>query len=67
MLADVGGEELEAWMLATEVVLPKDRKPEAAVNRARAHEWVSTSGAEPCRAGVGLVWEFARLSICQPA
>jgi monothiol glutaredoxin len=38
MLADISGEEVEAWMLAHQVVQPNERVPEAPTNRACAHE-----------------------------
>ena len=34
MLADVSGEEVEAWMLANNVVQPNEREPDAPINRA---------------------------------
>ncbi len=33
MLADVSGEEVEAWLLANRVVQPNDRMPEAPTNK----------------------------------
>lgn len=33
MLADVSGEEVEAWMLANHIVQPNDREPEAPTNQ----------------------------------
>ena len=38
MLADVSGEEVEAWMLANKVVQPNDSKPDAPINQPCAHE-----------------------------
>jgi len=38
MLADVSGEEVEAWMLANRIVLPNDREAEAPTNQPCAHE-----------------------------
>jgi monothiol glutaredoxin len=38
MLADVSGEEVEAYMLSRGVVSPNDRAPEAPINQACAHE-----------------------------
>jgi len=38
MLADVSGEEVEAWMLANRIVLPNDRKADAPTNQPCAHE-----------------------------
>ncbi len=38
MLADVSGEEVEAWMLANKVVQPNDVKPDAPINQPCAHE-----------------------------
>jgi len=34
MLADVSGEEVEAWMLANHIVQPNDLEPEVPINRA---------------------------------
>jgi len=34
MLADISGEEVEAWLLANQVVQPNDLEPEAPINRA---------------------------------
>ncbi|HTV62885.1 MAG TPA: glutaredoxin [Verrucomicrobiae bacterium] len=38
MLADVSGEEVEAWMLSNKIVLPNERAPEAPTNQPCAHE-----------------------------
>jgi len=38
MLADISGEEVEAWMLANKVVAPNDRVPDAPTNQPCAHE-----------------------------
>jgi glutaredoxin len=38
MLADVSGEEVEAWMLANGVVQPNTRTPDAPINQPCAHE-----------------------------
>ena len=38
MLADISGEEVEAWMLANNVVTPNTRQPEAPTNQPCAHE-----------------------------
>ena len=38
MLADVSGEEVEAWMLANNVVAQNDRTPDAPINQPCAHE-----------------------------
>jgi monothiol glutaredoxin len=32
MLADISGEEVEAWMLANNIVQPNDRVPDAPIN-----------------------------------
>src|SRR5471032_3550592 len=32
MLADISGEEVEAWMLANSIVQPNDRVPDAPIN-----------------------------------
>jgi len=38
MLADISGEEVEAWMLANKVVTPNDRTPDAPIDQPCAHE-----------------------------
>jgi glutaredoxin len=38
MLADVSGEEVEAWMLANQVVSPNSRTPDAPINQPCANE-----------------------------
>ena len=38
MLADVSGEEVEAWMLANKIVMPTDREADAPINQPCAHE-----------------------------
>lgn len=38
MLADVSGEEVEAWMLQNGLVQPNDRQPEAPIDRACSDE-----------------------------
>ena len=38
MLADISGEEVEAWLLANQVVAPNERKAEAPTNQPCAHE-----------------------------
>ena len=38
MLADISGEEVEAWMLANQVVQPNDRTPDAPTNQPCANE-----------------------------
>lgn len=38
MLADISGEEVEAWMLANKVVTPNERQPDAPTNQPCAHE-----------------------------
>lgn len=38
MLADISGEELEAWLLAHKLVEPNDRQPEAPINQPCVHE-----------------------------
>jgi glutaredoxin len=38
MLADISGEEVEAWMLANNVVQPNTRVPDAPTNQPCAHE-----------------------------
>jgi monothiol glutaredoxin len=38
MLADISGEEVEAWMLANNVVAQNNRVPDAPINQPCAHE-----------------------------
>ena len=38
MLPDISGEEVEAWMLANQIVTPNDRQPDAPINQPCAHE-----------------------------
>lgn len=38
MLPDISGEEVEAWMLANNVVVQNDRTPDAPTNQPCAHE-----------------------------
>jgi monothiol glutaredoxin len=38
MLADISGEEVEAFMVANKIVTPNDRAPEAPINQACANE-----------------------------
>ena len=38
MLPDISGEEVEAWMLANNIVTPNDRMPDAPINQPCAHE-----------------------------
>ena len=38
MLADISGEEVEAWMLANKVVQANNRMPDAPTNQPCAHE-----------------------------
>ncbi len=38
MLADISGEEVEAFLLANSLVQASERKPEAPINEACAHE-----------------------------
>jgi glutaredoxin len=45
MLADVSGQEVEAWMLQNGVVKPNDIEPEAPIDRACANERHPTMGA----------------------
>jgi glutaredoxin len=40
MLADVSGEEVEAWLLANGVVSPNANQPEAPIDQPCAHEMV---------------------------
>jgi len=37
MLPDISGEEVEAWMLAHQVVTPNGRRPDAPINQSCAH------------------------------
>jgi monothiol glutaredoxin len=38
MLADISGEEVEAWMLANNIVTQNNRAPDAPINQPCAHE-----------------------------
>jgi hypothetical protein len=38
MLADVSGEEVEAYLMASALIRPNARLPEAPINQACAHE-----------------------------
>lgn len=38
MLPDISGEEVEAWMLANQLVTPNSRTPDAPTNQPCAHE-----------------------------
>jgi glutaredoxin len=38
MLADISGEEVEAYLLANNLAAPNERKPESPTNQACAHE-----------------------------
>ena len=38
MLTDISGDEVEAWMLANNVVSPNDRTPDVPINQPCAHE-----------------------------
>jgi monothiol glutaredoxin len=44
MLADISGEEVEAWMLKNNIVMANDRKPDAPINQPCAHEMPQTAG-----------------------
>jgi monothiol glutaredoxin len=43
MLPDISGEEVEAWMLANNIVSPNDRTPDAPINQPCAHEMPPSS------------------------
>jgi monothiol glutaredoxin len=43
ILPDVSGEEVEAWMLANNVVSPNARTPDAPINQPCAHEMPASS------------------------
>ena len=43
MLPDISGEEVEAWMLANNVVTPNDLVPDAPINQPCAHEMPQSS------------------------
>ena len=49
MLPDISGEEVEAWMLANQVVTPNERAADAPTNQPCAHEMPE---AEPMNFGV---------------
>ena len=38
MLADISGQEVEAWLLANNIVTPNERTPDAPINQACVHE-----------------------------
>jgi monothiol glutaredoxin len=38
LLADISGEEVEAWLLANNIVTPNDKAPDAPINQPCAHE-----------------------------
>jgi monothiol glutaredoxin len=44
MLADISGEEVEAWMLANNIVSQNNRTPDAPINQPCAHEMPQTAG-----------------------
>ncbi|MBX3745324.1 MAG: glutaredoxin [Verrucomicrobiae bacterium] len=44
MLADVSGEEVEAWLLANQVVTPNDRVPEAPIDQPCPNEMPQAAG-----------------------
>lgn len=46
MLADVSGEEVEAWMIKQGLVQPNDRKPEAPINQPCADEIPKPTGIQ---------------------
>ena len=43
MLPDISGEEVEAWMLASNVVTPNDHTPDTPINQPCAHEMPQSS------------------------
>ncbi|HZQ46017.1 MAG TPA: glutaredoxin [Verrucomicrobiae bacterium] len=43
MLADISGEEVEAWMIANKIITPSDKAPEAPINQPCAHEMPQSS------------------------
>lgn len=44
MLADISGEEVEAWMLANNIVSQNNRTPDAPINQPCAHEMPQAAG-----------------------
>jgi len=44
MLADISGEEVEAWMLANNIVTQNHRAPDAPINQPCAHEMPPAAG-----------------------
>src|SRR5438445_8246607 len=46
MLADVSGEEVEAYLLANKLILPSDRAPEAPINQPCANEMPQSTGIQ---------------------
>ena len=55
MLADISGEEVEAWMLANKIVTPNDRDADAPTNQPCAHEMPASAPLNLCASKV----EFA--------
>jgi glutaredoxin len=47
VLADVSGEEVEAWMLQNRIVSQNNRAPEAPINQPCAHEMPGAAPAAP--------------------
>ncbi len=45
VLADVSGEEVEAWLLQNGIVNPNSRTPEVPINQPCAHEMPGASGS----------------------
>ena len=43
MLPDISGDEVEAWMLANQIVTPNERTADAPTNQACAHEMPQTA------------------------
>ena len=46
MLPDISGEEVEAWMLANQVVTPNERAADAPTNQPCAHEMPQTAALQ---------------------
>ena len=46
MLADISGEEVEAWLLANKAVTANDRTPDAPIDQPCAHEMPQASPME---------------------
>src|SRR3984885_1393446 len=48
MLADISGEEVEAWMLANNIVTQNNKTPDAPINQPCAHELPQSASINFC-------------------